>query len=678
MSAGPDIAEQGEEEAFPLHVPTLLWRQARRWPYFIVVLAVAAGLGVSASLALGSRVFESSTILLYRPSEATTDTPTLLTLQSMVKLPATLERAREQAKLAAPLAQIGSSIQADVQRSTDLLSIRCQWDNPETAQTLVIAVKDAFLETQVERRLSKLQARKTELEKRLNDVSAGLAKAEKALQDFTVTNKVIDLDKEAQWYLEEVTNLQLLLEQAQVKRTSVNMQSGSLDRITADLRAKVAEEASKGSTTVENIGDINIKVQRLRDAISDDKSQRSGQALLEQKKLELDRASRLKEKGLVSQAEYEKTLAAYESQKALTVETPDIQRMKGQIDDLNAKVIPKEAKPAESAPILQEMMLKDFEIELQRVSQDQEVQQLKEARDRAKARLDGLPVLQQKFAALSRDVEALELEKATLEKDFTSVKTSLSSNLADFVVVSEAVVPKDALSSNRKTVALAVALMVAGLGSLMVLAWTAVDTRLYSVPDLKARLGVPGLAGLALGKPEDQRTFDFLALEARRLLPSPAALLVISQNREEGKSAVLLGLAAALQRQGAKVATLVANADLPQQASLREALSKKEPPGAAWASALQPTDCASPDLARFLTELGGRFDYLLVEAPEAKERVEVDLLLEKCDACLVVVAAGRDSAGTLLALVARLKKSDKRVLGAVLNKVAGPFQRFNP
>jgi uncharacterized protein involved in exopolysaccharide biosynthesis len=629
-------------------------------------------------MALGTRVFESTTILLYRPSEASADTPTLLTLQSMVKLPATLERAREQAKIGASLGQVGASVQADVQRSTDLLSIRCQWDSPETAHKLVNAVKDAFLETQVERRLSKLQARKSELEKRLNEVSAGLAKAEKALQNFTVTNKVIDLDKEAQWYLEEVTNLQLLLEQAQVKRTSVNMQSGSLDRITSDLRAKVAEEAAKGNTNVENIGDINIKVQRLRAAISDDKEQRSGQALLDEKKLELDRAIRLKEKGLVSQAEYEKTLAAYESQKALTVETPDIQRMKGQIDDLNAKVIPKEAKAGESAPILQQMMLKDFEIELLRVSQDQEVQQLKEARDRAKARLDGLPELQQRFAALSRDVEALELEKTTLEKDFTSVKTSLSSNLADFVVVSEAVVPKDPVSSNRRMVALAVALMVAGLGTLTVLTWTAADTRLYSVPDLKARLGVVGLAGLAAGKPEDQRSFDFLALEVRRSLPGPATLLLLSQNPKEGKSVVLQGLAAALQRQGARVAILIANADVPQQSSLRDALGKKEPQGAGWASALESTDCARPELAKLLTELRERFDYLLIEAPEAKERVEVDLLLEKCDACLVVVAAGRDSTGTLLGLLARLKKSDKRILGAVLNKVAGPYQRFNP
>jgi uncharacterized protein involved in exopolysaccharide biosynthesis len=678
MSA-PDVPspEAADEEGLPLHLPTLALRLARLWWLALAVVAVAVVAGSALGLAVGSRVYQSTAILLYRPSKASSDTPSLLTLQSMVKLPDTLQRARAKAGVDASLEVVGASITADVQRSTDLLIIGCRWDDPKTAAALAGAVRDVFLEIQVERRRAKLELSKRDLEKRLADVSSGLAKAEKTLETFTIDNKVIDLDKEAQWYLEELTSLQLMLEQAEVKRTSVNLQAQSMQAIMADLQRKVTEEQARTGATMEDLGDINIKVQRLRDAINDDKSQRSGNALLTQKQLELDRASRLRQQGLISEAEFEKTRASYESQKALTVDTPDVAAMKSQIEDLNSKVIPKDsAAPSESAPILQEMMLKDFEITLQRVSQDEEVQRLVEARDRAKARLNNLPKLQQQHATLSRNVQSLEQEKATVEKELAEVKTALSSDLADFAVASEPSAPVQPVSSNRKLVAMATVVAISGAGLLGILLFVLLDSRLYSAADLKARLGLPALAGL--GKDPDPKEYDFLALELRRGLVAPARLLLVSQQAGEGKTALAQGLSAALDRQGLRATMVVANEDLKGATSLRDAIARGKASGAVMASSLTPGECVDKGFEAVLKDAQENADYLLVEAPGAEGRIELELLLERCDAWLLVARSGGPSSAALKGLVGRLRKLKPPALGAVLTAVKPVFRRFGP
>ena len=248
MAVEPGPVEALEEEdSLPFHLPTLLIRIAGKWLYYLLCIVIAAAVGVTSGVGLGSRTFESTATLLYRPSKAVEDPPTLLTLLNLVKIPENIRMVRERLQLGAAEDTVARAISADVQRSTDLLVIRATWDDPETALNLARETRDVFLERQVEQRREKLATAKAELEKQLAEVSERLKLAEKKLRDFTVENKVVDLDKEAQWYLEEVTNLQLMLEQAQVKKKAVNIQSRNMDRIVGQLRQKVEEEQSKDS-----------------------------------------------------------------------------------------------------------------------------------------------------------------------------------------------------------------------------------------------------------------------------------------------------------------------------------------------------------------------------------------------------------------------------------------------
>lgn len=679
MAVEPGPVEAVEEEdSLPVHLPTLLIRIAGKWLYYLLCIVIAAAVGVTSGVGLGSRTFESTATLLYRPSKAVEDPPTLLTLLNLVKIPENIRMVRERLQLGASEETVARAISADVQRSTDLLVIRATWDEPETALNLARETRDVFLERQIEQRREKLATARAELEKQLAEVSERLKLAEKKLRDFTVENKVVDLDKEAQWYLEEVTNLQLMLEQAQVKKKAVNIQSRNMDRIVGQLRRRVEEEQSKdNSASMENLGDINIKVQRLRAAISDDKEQRAGQALLEQKQLELDRARKLHSEGLISEAELEKVTADYERQKALTVDTKDITRMKGQIDDLNAKAIPKDGgSKAESAPMLQSMMLKGFEIELEQVSQDEQVAHLQDALKRARARLNALPELQRTFAALTRDVEALEKEKASVEEELTRVRTSLSNNLADFVIASEPKLPVNPIKSNRKVVAVGGFVALGGAGIFLVLLWVISDFRIYSKPDLQLRGGLAALAGFGKNSDQaDKARFSFLAVEFRRHVESGSATLVTSQTDGEGKTFLIEGLSEALKAQGFQVATVITN-DFEGPSSLKAPDVLKDLPSL-WSGHLSPEKCRGEEMKSYLQALGEKYDYVLVESPAAEGRVEVELLLESCPQALLVVEAGKFTGSQVKQLKARLEGAGCRLLGGVLNQVPRAFRRYN-
>ncbi len=673
---GP-IESTEEEESLPLHIPTLLIRIAQKWMYYLLCIILAAAVGVTSGVSLGSRTYQATATLLYRPSKAVDDPPTLLTLLNLIKIPENVRLIRERMKLGVAEETIARAIKADVQRSTDLMVIQATWDDPQIALELCTEARDVFLERQVQQRREKLSKTKADLEKQVEEVSQRLKDAEQKLETFTVENKVIDLDKEAQWYLEEVTALQLMLEEAQVKRKSVNIQSQNMDRIVGELRQKVKQEQDKGSgASLENLGDINIKVQRLRAAISDDKEQRAGKALLEQKELELARAKQLRAGGLISVAELERVEADYERQKALTVDTSEITHMKGQIDELNSKAIPKDGGgKAESAPMLQNMMLKGFEIELEQVSQDEQVSHLEDALKRARTRLNALPELQRKFATLTRDVEAIEKEKSTVESGLTVVRTALSNNLADFVIASEPKLPTNPIKSNRKMLAIGGFVALGGLGVLVVLVWVCADFRIYSLPDLELRAGVKGLGGFGVAPNSQERSkFGFLAVDFRRHVEHKSATLVTSLQDGEGKSFLIEGLAEALEAQGFRVAKVITNDD--QGFSHISGSALEELPET-WSGHLSAEECRGDKFVAYLRALKTKYDYIFVESPAAQGRVEVELLLENCPQAIVVAQAGEHNAGVLKHFKHRLEATGCKVLGGVLNRVQRAFRSFN-
>ncbi len=473
----------GDEASLPFEPRTLLCRLQKRAGLAVVGVALSLGGAALGSLSLGEKLYRSETLLVFKPSSAADEAPQLLTQLNLVKTRENLEAVRSKLKLTATLEQLSSQYRVDVGRNTQLLSIVANGSSPQVARNLAMALRDVFLNRQVEQRRSKLETALKNLENRWSQVSQELKEADLRLQKFTVENRVVDLDKEAQWYLQQLTSLQILYEQAQVERTSVKLQAGNIDGIVGALRERAAREKAQ-TESMQSLGDINIRAQRLRDLIHDDTTGRAGLALLKEKKNDWERAQRLFAKGLVSKAEVDKAQAAYENQQALSVDTPQVKEWKKQLAKYNSQAIPKNETPTASGVVLQQMTLKGFDIQLNLVTQDQKVKKLEEAISSCQKRLDALPRLQRKFSELKRDSDSLAQEKSRMESLIGEKKQALQSNLSDFAIAEEAGLPIYPFRSNRKTVFAMLAMLGLGATVTTVLLLVLGDRRVRSAKEL--------------------------------------------------------------------------------------------------------------------------------------------------------------------------------------------------
>jgi uncharacterized protein involved in exopolysaccharide biosynthesis len=672
---------ESEDLDLPFDIRTLAFRLARRWKLLFSGAIIALFCGVLVALIFGNRVYQAEAVLQYRPSEVEQKPSNLLTLLNMVKLQENLEEVRQRLGLTTSLNSLSGAFKVDVRRDTELLVIEAEAGSPEEAARFAATLRDVFLESQESKRRGKLEGVQRSLEARLTEVTAELKAADKAMQEFTVKNQIVDLDKEAQWYLEELTSLQIMLEEAQVQRTSVRQKAENVDRIVGDLKDKVAREKAESQTEFDSLGDINIRVQRLRAAIHDDKTQRSGEALLQQTRLDLDRAEELKAKGLISDSDYEKKLAAYNSQKALTVDTEEVAEWKSQVDELNSKAIPKAGQQAQSGPILQEMMLKSFDIQLDLVTQDKRVARMEEAVHKARKRLNALPQLQRSFAALSREVVAAEAQKKDLEDRLGDTRRLLSSRLLDFVVASEPKLRPEPVSSNRRLLAVAGTLLAWGLVVLAILGREILDPRSVSGPELKARTGIrvfgvlPREIAIVPGRVE-----NLLARE----LPQSGVLVFTTPRSGVDLDEACSAVGRALTYQGISTVLVGLNGSAETGDLSCFLLHGKEMPeplqrGSTEAACVfrgeiepAPSFYRSTLFQQYLRSLSTSFQLVIILAPDLQNSVCADILAEQADGVMVVVDT-KTERGDIKKSTGRICQ---RVLGLVLSGVEAPFCEF--
>ena len=117
------------------------------------------------------------------------------------------------------------------------------------------------------------------------------------------------------------------------------------------------EKATQAKT--QGLGDLNIRIERIRRAIHDDKVQRRDSVDMVKYKLAFERARKLYEKGLISKAEYEETRADFESQEVKALDTEQIKEWKRQLSILEKQVIPEKANfKTEAGEMLHDLQLK--------------------------------------------------------------------------------------------------------------------------------------------------------------------------------------------------------------------------------------------------------------------------------------------------------------------------------
>lgn len=513
----------------PFHFRTLHIRvRARR--HIILAAAVTSLLcGILAAKLVGHKTYEANIVLLYKPAAGAgpesdgNEAPSLLTQLDMLKLPANLEETRRRLGLSVSTEALGKSIDAQVPINSSLMVVKVQWNSADKAAKIANTLTEVFLARQLAVQHQEAAAKIHDLEVRLAKVQDDLHVAEANLKEFTIKNHVVDLDKEAGWYLQQLINAELVYEQAVGEQRADQLQEAKINNIVNELKTKAREEEDQ---VLSDPGKASLDPARRaeEDAI------RGRMANLKLKEVELERDKALYDSGILSRADFEKAKAGYESEKfALYNNSP-------------------------SAGLLKEMTLKELTVRLNGISDQQKVAQLRTAVERVRAKLDGLPLVQREYLSLQREVAIRAAERERIGQFMSLARRQNESEAFPFSIVSHATPPVLPLNSNRRILFIAISIA----GTLFGLAVTVVleiaNRKVFSIGDGKAKLKKEVLAGFAVGEERHATESDsFLTLASRLrqmgLLPG-AKLLVVSPTPGEGAAQIALSVVRTLSETG--------------------------------------------------------------------------------------------------------------------------------
>ena len=699
----------------PFEPLTLLIGLLRRWKILAIFFVVSIALGLFAGIKFGTRTYEAETVMLYTPEEGTEEglgrTPPLATQIQMVKIPSNLEEVRERLRLPTSLKALGRACRVLVERKTSLVFIRATWDSAKEVAAITNTLRDVFIANQV--RLAKENAGRDlrDLEARFKKVRSKLLNADGKLQKFITINKIVDLNMEVKWNLEQLTSLELLLSNAKVDKDTLVLQKASLEKRINGLKAKEAKDKATQAKT-QGLADLNIRIERIRRAIHDDKVQRTDSVDMVKYKLAFERAQKLYEKGLISKAEYEETRADFERQEVEALDTEQIKEWKRQLHILEKQVIPEKTSfKSESGGMLHDFQLKALTMELDEVSMRQKVIHLEQERKRVMARLEILTDLQRKYAGLTREVRARETESKTLDRELTQVRRDYQSNRSNFTIISDAKIPLFRLTSNRKIIVIVVVFLINMMGFTLILGLELMDTTIKSAAELTQKFSLPVIGIIpkikdAQGLFPDKahfpliEPFRIIVRRLRHLVPKKGArLMIVSVNPGEGKTMIATNLAAALGRQDERVLLLDAQARAQEsERNFRYLITEKEKPiiglgeylsfqaesvkDIIWPTTLPGVECiphvseavipdvlASNRMQEMLEALSKDFSIIIMDAPAADKYVDAELVASMSDAILIVVQSRACPNSGLKRAIERLQETDVPIIGFILNNV---------
>ncbi|MFH0960676.1 MAG: hypothetical protein V1897_18470, partial [Pseudomonadota bacterium] len=401
------VEQTPPSSGLPFDPLTLLIGLILRWKIVAIALVLSLILGAVAAKLFGKMTFETETIIFFKEPDKKDDTggrnPSVSNRATMVKIPSNLRAVSEKLNLGLPPTKLAPSIQVRVEKRTSLIIITAQWSSAKEAAKIANTMREVFVANQVA--LMKADAKKEMdgIETKLDVVDRNLADADQKLQTFISENKIVDLAKEIQWNVDQIASLETLVSNSKNEADTLETQKLNIQERIENLKAKAIEEQSV-SKQGKSLADLNIRIERLRRAIHDDKVKRKNTVELGKDELAYLRAKELLDKGLIAQQDFEKAKAEFEAKEVDAVDTEEIQEWKRQLKVLEGEVIPeKENFKSPTQEMLSSLQVKLLDMELQEVSLTKKVDFVNKQIARVKARLEVLSGLQRKYTILSKE-----------------------------------------------------------------------------------------------------------------------------------------------------------------------------------------------------------------------------------------------------------------------------------
>jgi Mrp family chromosome partitioning ATPase/uncharacterized protein involved in exopolysaccharide biosynthesis len=681
---------------------------ALKLPIVLLCAAVAALFAKSLSTEYASSVYHAETLIRFRPnaevSKDADEKTIVVTLKDTVKTRSSVDDVRKRLGLTAPVDSVGKALNVEVIKNTTLMRISADWPTGKGAAALAGAMRDVFLEHYRSGDRRDAADRIGSLQRQLDGVRAQLKAQDAALEQFTVANKIVDIEKQSRAMLEEYNNYGVLLEQAQADRKTVEQQSAQLDKIVAELKDRVTKE-SKSIRDMETLSDVKIRIEQLKEAIADDKKVRVDEAELRLREQEMGRYKMLMDIGAISEADYQRAATAFEKAKIAAVDTVKDRGWREELERLKSTVIPQSGGDAPSMPVLRETLLRSLDIQLQKVAVTERVRSLASARSRVQVLLDRIPAQQREFDALSRNIAAQDVERKALEERLAQARRVQDLVGMDFWTVTEADVPSRPVKSNKTM--LAVGILMGGLfvGLILVCGLEALDRTVRSTTEARQHTGLESLGAVPVCRipasepwmppPPVAERYSMAARRLRQAVPHDGArILVAGPTAGVGATTAVQNLAVSLARQDERVLVIDARPHLTPGIALW-AGSDPEPGLAlalasegAVAETIRPTgvegvslltrggadmetdSLASERMARLLREASAAYTVILTLASPVQEGVEAELLAHNMDASALVLRSRFTRRADARRAAERLAASGKPVAGVLLNRVS--------
>lgn len=670
MQGSTDEA-QGEELKLPFDVKTVLAAIRRRVGVFGILFVVALAAGIGGGILLGKRTYQAETLLRYTPvgDKLASAGTALQTEQNQVKISQNLARLRMLLSVEASLEQIGAAIQVTTANNSNLMLIRATWDDGRMAAAMANTLRDVYLDA---------------------------------------------------WLSAQAVNLRLMYDHAASELRNQDAQAEKLGAVIKDLENKA--EAEQEEAAQSGKGNASFKLQRLQSTIAEDQTRRANLAELARRESEIARARSLRAQDLISPAEFERTLASYKSQAAVTVDTGQIKAWKAQMDQLSQQLASQSSEGSSTLSLLQATLLRSFDMDMLRVTSQQKVADIGGALDlltEVKARNSLLekpsgalsPLLDSRKAPGAEPVQ----DRMSLQHTLTRVLTAYGSEGGVFEVIAEAEEPVYPVKSTRRLLAIAIFLGLLGMGVLGVSIFEALHPTMRSAAEVRAKLDLPVL-GILPWVPRDGLVLPWkpgghlvesarlLAERTRARVPKAGARIAItSAGRGDGRTLVASHLAAALGQRGERVLLVDAEVREPRNstgleflspvgqdavrglgdlvAGERVAMSDLVLKTVLSGVALLPRGrtCAAPEplgssmMRDVLAEASARASIVLVTAAPALPTVDAELVARHCDGVILTARAGKTRAATLRRAIAHLEQVKTPILGVVLVGVRRAF-----
>ncbi|BBM86912.1 GumC family protein [Candidatus Uabimicrobium amorphum] len=480
-----------EKKPLPIHIPTTIKAFLMLWWFAVLTLVIGVFVSIITAISFGKELYRCRAIYLYSPKQipelVTFGALSLQTHVSLIKLPANLEVMAQ--RLGKSSRSIAGSFNVIVGKKEGMVTFLVESSSATDAFETMKVVTDVFISSQIEKRRSHAQEYITAFNGQYQKALQNLRSAQQEMQTFIQKNKIVDISKEKQWYLEKIVSIEIELQHARIDLSATDIKLNKMQSILQDLEKKVKKERiSQGQK--ESLTDMSLRKERLRQLISEAKNRQIFTTELRAAQENLERLQKMKNQNVASEQQISEAKARIRSIEAKLKDTKEITKWKKEIEKLDNFIVPKAEEDTPSSLILKDILLQMFNLQLQQVAAQDRVTKIENNIRENQQHLDKLAYLQEEYNGLERTIAL----SASVVKQYRKMieAADLISKLKkpDFLVVSPPKLPKRHSKSNKKLIAILIFALFFMLAFAVPSIYGLISLSCRSAGEARARLGL--------------------------------------------------------------------------------------------------------------------------------------------------------------------------------------------